>query len=207
MNQGDSRVNPNEPGRVVSQDLGLEEGLKQAKALLNKNDLERALELLTRLETGFIRGIELFDCMGEVLLRQGNALEGAHYKTLYRVLQGTFSELMKDVRDFRPAGGAAALEAESPKQWLPSSEPSRESVEKDDEFLPVTSAMAHTFMSQGHFARALSIFDRLLIQNPDDTSVREAREQALKKKKKKELLEVLQRWLSTIEQMKSDRSA
>jgi hypothetical protein len=215
MNQGDSRVGPGEPNYFASQHSGLEQDLKEARALLRNNDLERALELLTHLETEFVRGIELFDCLGDVLLRRGNTQEGTHYKTLYKILKGTFSVVMKDARGLRPAGGAAAPERPLPSEsdvpeegppppgWQQGAEWEGEA----DDFLPVTAAMAHTFMRQGHFGRALEIYDSLIRKNPNDPSVKEAREQALKKKQKKELLEVLQRWLANIEQMKSGRSA
>ncbi len=215
MNEDDSKVGFGESNSFASPDSGLEQGLKEAKALLRNNDLELALGLLTRLENKFVSGIELFNILGDVLLRRGHTEEGAHYKALYKVLKGIFSVMMRDARGPLPAGGAAAPETTLPCEsgvleegplpfgWKPGADLEGEA----DEFLPVTAAMANIFMRQGHFARALEIYDRLLIKDPDDFSVKEAREQALKKNQKKELLEVLQRWLVNIEQMKSGRSA
>jgi hypothetical protein len=207
MNRGDSKVDPGNAGSFASQETALEEGLREAKALLKNNDLDRALKLLTRLESRFISGIELFDCLGDVLLRLGNRQEGAHYKTLYRVLQGTFAVAMKDVHWPWLAGGSAAVESEPLKKEPSGGEHSGEWTGGADEFLPMTAAMAHTFVLQGHIRRALEIYDGLLKQNPNDASVREARDQVLRKKQKQELLEVLHRWLANIEQIKSGQSA
>jgi hypothetical protein len=207
MNQGDSKVDPGDSGGLVSRESSLEEGLKEAKALLKDNDLDRALKLLTRLESRFISGIELFDCLGEVLIRLGNKQEGVHYKTLHTVLQGTFTVAMKDARSSRSPGAGAAAKTESIEKALSSGEQSDEWTGGADEFLPMTAAMAHAFVLQGHIGRALQIYERLLRQNPNDASVREARDQAFRKKQKQELLEVLHRWLANIEQIKSGESA
>ncbi len=77
-------------------------------------------------------------------------------------------------------------------------------VESGD-FVPLTSAMGHEFMRQGHFDRALEIFTVLAARNPEDRSLNEAKEKARKKSRQSAILEVLQRWLGRIEQMKSSR--
>ena len=75
------------------------------------------------------------------------------------------------------------------------------------DFIPVTAAMGQEFMRQGHFDRALEIFNLLVKRNPEDQSLIQTREKARKKSREKKLLGVLRKWLENIEQMKSGRSA
>ncbi len=64
-----------------------------------------------------------------------------------------------------------------------------------DSLYPVTAAMGMEFLRQGHFGRAVEIFDMLVERNPDDKVLREARERARRKMKEKKVLDTLQGWL------------
>ncbi|MEW6351055.1 MAG: hypothetical protein AB1646_18515 [Thermodesulfobacteriota bacterium] len=77
------------------------------------------------------------------------------------------------------------------------------STELQDSLFPVTLAMGHEFLRQGHFHRAQEIFRVLSERHPGDPSIAEALESAMKKNREKQLLGVFQRWLKNIEMMKS----
>ncbi len=68
---------------------------------------------------------------------------------------------------------------------------------------PVTVAMAHELLRQGHFQRAREILTVLSERYPGDPSIQEALESSMKKFREKQLLGVFQRWLKNIEMMKS----
>jgi tetratricopeptide (TPR) repeat protein len=74
-----------------------------------------------------------------------------------------------------------------------------------EQLFPATAAMGHEFLRQGHFQRALELFETLVQRDPADGSLREARDLALKKSKEKQLLEKLHGWLANVEVMKSGR--
>ena len=192
--------------------------LNKAEALLQRADLEEALELLTGVEKRYVRGVKLFDLLGDALLRRGNIEEGLRYKTLHEVLKGTFKiatdeavcgsgrarrmadsdyDSGLDVRPSEqeicaPTGEGALAPCGIPEKRL-----------KTADFIPVTAAMGHEFIRQGHFDRALEIFTLLAARHPEDQSLQEAKEEARKKGRQNMVLEVLQRWLGNIERMKS----
>ena len=177
-----------------------ERGLDNAKDLIEKGELDQALEELLSLEDRYVRGVVLFDLLGEALLARGNIKEGVRYKTLHEVLKGTFKIVTEEAArdrtysaDVRPALFREV--DDSPEYDLDVSD-----------FVPVTPAMGHEFLRQGHYARAASVFQKLIERNPDDSSLKKARELAAKKEKEKKLLGVFQRWLKNIEQMKADES-
>jgi hypothetical protein len=196
----------------------LDQVLKKAETLLQNADLEEALELLTVVEKRYVRAAKLFDLLGDVLLRCGNIEEGIRYKTLHEILRGTFkiatdettcspgrSQRMGDsdyeaLLNARPTEGGvcSSLDAEV---LAPCEIPGRRG--KAADFIPVTAAMGHELMRQGHFDRASEIFALLAARHPEDPSLREAKEQARKKGRQTLVLDILQRWLGNIEQMKS----
>jgi hypothetical protein len=192
--------------------------LKKAEALLQRADVEEALELLTGVEMRYVRAAKLFDLLGDALLRRGNIAEGLRYKTLHEVLKGTFKiatdeavcrsgrSQIKTDSDF-----ASSLDLGLPEQavYAPTDEGALapcgipENRLKTADFIPVTAAMGHEFMRQGHFDRALEIFTHLAARHPEEQSLQEAKEEARRKGRQNMVLEVLQRWLGNIEQMKS----
>jgi tetratricopeptide (TPR) repeat protein len=197
----------------------LEYLLKKAETLLQNADLEGALDLLMFAEKRYVRAAKLFDLLGDVLLRSGKIEEGIRYKTLYEVLKGTF-KIAADEATCDAGRAPGATEAELPSADL-LRRPGRERLcaPLDEEalsrcvgtergmrtgnFIPVTAAMGHEFMRQGHFDRALDIFTVLSTRYPEDVSLLDAKERARKKNRQTMVLEVLQRWLGNIERMKS----
>jgi hypothetical protein len=192
--------------------------LKKAEALLQRADVEEAVELLTGVEERYVRAAKLFDLLGDALLRRGNTEEGLRYKTLHEVLKGTF-KIATDEGFCSPGRGqstadpdyASGLDVRPPVQEVcaPTDEGALapcgipEKKLKTSDFIPVTAAMGHEFIRQGHFDRALEIFTLLAARHPEDQSLQEGKEEARKKGGQNLVLEVLQRWLGNIERMKS----
>jgi tetratricopeptide (TPR) repeat protein len=75
--------------------------------------------------------------------------------------------------------------------------------ELKESLYPVTAAMGMEFLRQGHFGRAVEIFDMLVERNPDDRVLRDARERARRKMKEKKVLDTLQGWLGNAKLMKA----
>ncbi len=175
--------------------------LSRARQYIKTGRLDEALELLLGLESRYVDAVSLFDLLGEVLLARGNFKEGIRYKTLHEVLRGTFQIAIDE--SSRDALAVSGLRSSVSDGGIAVGEP-----EPDlDALAPVTPAMGHEFMRQGHYEQAVRVFDRLVARTPDDASLKGAREVALKKDKEKKLLGVFQRWLKNIEQMKSDETA
>lgn len=204
--------------------MEFEQVLRKAQALVSEADLEGALELLSHLEKKYVNAAKLFDLLGDVLLRRGSIEEGIRYKTLHEILKGTFKIAAGHAVSYgaselhEPHGGrpASTVPDRSPvafKPPTPEKEAAGISMAEEEpgsgeaDFIPVTAAMGQEFMRQGHFDRALEIFNLLMKKNPEDESLLQAREKARKKSREKKLLGVLRKWLENIEQMKSGRSA
>lgn len=198
----------------------LDQVLKKAETLLQTSNLEEALELLTGVEKKYVRAAKLFDLLGDVLLRCGNIEEGVRYKTLHEVLRGTFKIATDEATCASGASGrrlrmtdsdyGAGLSTQPAEQQICASDAEAlaacemlEKRAKAADFIPVTSAMGHELMRQGHFDRASEIFNLLAAKHPEDQSLQELKEQARKKGRQTLVLDILQRWLGNIEQMKS----
>ncbi|MDQ7783231.1 MAG: hypothetical protein RDU20_10145 [Desulfomonilaceae bacterium] len=201
MSSIDSKGNP---GGAAYQDVSggsFESGLSRARYLIDKGDLNEAMEILLRLEARYVGAIDLFDLLGEVLLARGSVKEGIRYKTLHEILRGTFqvaideaSRELSGSRRPRPSryyGDVAAADGDP----------------EIDDLAPVTPAMGQEFLRQGHFEQAVRVFDKLIARNPGDESLREAREIAAGKNRDRKLLSVFQRWLKNIERMKSHETS
>jgi len=198
-----------------SQGIDLEAGFRRARLLAARGDSEGCLNVLAQLEEKYVQGAQIFDLYGEVLIRQGNLLDGIRYKTVYTVLKGIFRSV-NDVAAWPlrhdPEGSAVtrqeSAESIEERRWeaAPRYEQGRKSEESDlspTTVVPVTLAMGNEFMRQGHFDLALGIFDRLMDEHPQDESLRDLRVTAAKRNREKRLLAILQRWLKNIEQMKT----
>jgi tetratricopeptide (TPR) repeat protein len=191
--------------------------LKRAETLLQSGDFEQAIELLTLAEKKYVRAAKLFDLLGDALLRCGKIEEGIRYKTLHEVLRGTFkiatdedvclSGRRTKIADSEYAAGtsgeaAGANFCASDEEALAACE-MLERRAKAPDFIPVTAAMGDELMRQGHFDRATEIFALLAAKHPEDQSLHEAKERARRKGRQTLVLDILQRWLGNIEQMKS----
>lgn len=201
MSTLDSKGNSKESPKASSAGTDFEQGLSSAKDLIEKGDLDEALKELLSLEVRYVSGAILFDLLGEALLARGNIKEGVRYKTLYEVLRGTFKIVTEETTRERPD-----LSGIRPSLFRDPGVPDGHDLDIND-FVPVTPAMGHEFVRQGHYARAVSVFQKLIERNPDDQSLREAKDLATKKETDKKLLGVFQRWLTNIEQMKADESS
>jgi tetratricopeptide (TPR) repeat protein len=189
-----------------------DQALRNVQGLLKEGKLEPALDLLLELEKKYIQAVRLFDLLADVLLRSGHIKPGIRYKTLHEILRGTYKIAKEEVRvdatigsgvPFRPGTyptGEGALE------FVPAASGEIAESGARQSLYPLTAAMGLEFMRQGHFRRAFEIFDELVRRNPDDEALREARERALKKDRSKQVMELLQRWVVRIEQMKAEQS-
>jgi tetratricopeptide (TPR) repeat protein len=189
-----------------------DQALRQVQGLLQEGKLEPALDLLLELEKKYIQAVRLFDLLADVLLRSGQIKPGIRYKTLHEILRGTYKIAKEEMRvdgtidsglRFRPG---ASPTGEGAIEFVPVSSGEIAESGVRPGLYPLTAAMGLEFMRQGHFRRAFEIFDELVRRNPDDQALREARERALKKDRSKQVMELLQRWVARIEQMKSEQS-
>ncbi len=192
---------------------GFVESLEEARDLLDAGEVEGALQLLERLEQDYVQGVEIFDLLGEALIKNGEPDRGARYKTLHKVLGGTFRISGEEQKGDQPQWGAGVGYRKPPLRGPVSgdgggveSEPPRREigVVGNQALFPVTVEMGRTFMRQMQFDRAVEIFDVLLEQRPDDESIRELRDQAEQRTKDKALLSVLQGWLGSIDKMRNE---
>jgi hypothetical protein len=187
----------------------VEEALAHAERLFRNSDFDGALALLSALEKDYVHGARLFDLLGDVFLQRGETQLGIRYKVLHEVLRGTFQIAMEETQRHRefasdlPVGAAAsASDAE-----VPHAIPVPGESHVYQEYMPVTAAMGHELMRQGHYERALETFTILSTKNPQDLSLKKAKEHARKRCNEKRIVGILQRWLGNLDRVKSDRSA
>jgi hypothetical protein len=185
--------------------------------------MKGALGLLEGLEHQYVRAVRLFDVIGDVLLHQGKIKAGIRYKTLHEILKGAFqiAEQEKGILDeglARVGAGPVPEPEEKPTpqitqpptaaQPVPRVRMQRPEPDLDMSLLepvfPVTAEMAHEFMRQGHYDRALSIFNTLMEKRPADQELRAAMEKARRKSREKTVLAVLQGWLENIQRMRRE---
>jgi len=186
-------------------------GVRHARLLIEKGKIESALEVLRELEEKYVRATAIFDALGDAFLAKGEVSQGIRYKTLHQILKGTFrivSEESSGMRLAHPGPGAAPHEdvvqtaehSVRPEAAVPSEE------QEIDDVVPVTLTMAQELMRQGHYDRAAGILEHLVGQSPNDDTLKELQGSARRKTREKKLLEVFQRWLKNIEQMRSGES-
>jgi hypothetical protein len=190
----------------------IERTLERARKHIENSHLDDALTMLHDLEKRFFEGSRLFDLLGEVLLRQGKIDEGIRYRALYQELKNTLASAGKRGR-FYPLGagicqGQETTQAEEGSSRVHAAalgEPCHQAPAQAS-FTPLTAAMGHELMRQGHCDRALAIFDMLVERNPGDEKLKEARDQARARLGGQHALTTLSRWLENIENMKAVRS-
>lgn len=199
MSNIDSTGDANDRAQMNHSAEGFERGLSLAKVLIEKGDLDKALELLLGLEGRYVGAAAVFDLLGETLLARGNIKEGIRYKTLYEVLKGTFRIVTQECGSDDYAGLRSPLYGESGILG--------EIALDIEDLVPVTPAMGQEFVRQGHYDQAVKVYDKLIARNPDDETVQQARDVAARKDSDKKLLVVFQQWLNNIEQMKSEEPA
>jgi tetratricopeptide (TPR) repeat protein len=184
---------------ILPGEQDFEQGLDQARSLFENSDLDGAFSLLQNLEAKYISASSLFDLLGDVLLRKGNVEQGLHYKQLHQVLNRTLQIARGAVPEKRETAAVPVGEL-SPS----SSEPEQDF--PDMSYAPVTAAMAHELMRQGHFDKAVQILNILLQQNPEDGSLEEILDEATKKGTENRILRTLGGWLNNIKDIKASWS-
>ena len=105
--------------------------------------------MLRDLEAQCLAASSLFDLLGDVPIRKGNVEEGIHYKQLHQILN----------RTLQIARGAERVQervTERKTSAYPAT-PTFEEFDPDLTYTPVTAAMAHELMRQGHFDKAAQI--------------------------------------------------
>jgi hypothetical protein len=178
--------------------------LWKAEKLMKSSDLDGALEQLLFLQEKYVAATRLFDMLGDAYMRGLDFRQGVRYKTLYEVLTSTLNaQKLARPAEGEPGPGQLALVGTDQL----GEQPDRE----EPEAMPaptthLTAAMGQELLRQGHFEKALQVFDRLLAKNPQDEALLEAREKARRKSRERRLMGVLERWLHNIEHMKSGRS-
>jgi hypothetical protein len=178
--------------------LSFERQLDNARSLLQNSDLEGAFKALQHLEAQFIAASSLFGLLGDVLIRKGSVEEGIHYKQLHQILSRTL-QIARGAKTARDT----VTEHTTGSYWAtPMLE---EELDPDLVYTPLTAAMAHELMRQGHFDKAAEILHVLVEQNPDDESLREVRDRADKEVRESRLLRTLGGWLNKIEKIKASR--
>jgi len=220
MTDLDTRQNSADPEAPYPVADEFQAELSRAKWLVKNRDLDAALTVLLSLKRKFLRGTEILDLLGEVLVQKGLVQEGVRYKTLHELVRMAFTTVPQlsglvlqpgaqgAVSDITGAGdlaedAAAVVALEAGGISGPMSEEAPE--EALSQFVPLTPAMGNVFMKQGHFDKALQVFRKLLEESPEDESMKAAKELAEKKSREKQLLAIFNRWLKNIESMKTGR--
>jgi tetratricopeptide (TPR) repeat protein len=187
--------------------------LSRAESLAQKGDLEGAIELLSHLEKKYMRAARLFDLLGDLLLQRGQIEAGVRYKTLNEILKGTFRIALEEggVHGSMPYVAAAPTQPTLTPMGVgvPPSVASRgiQPPTATTEYVPMTAAMAKEFMRQGHYDKALGIYNVLIKKNPEDEALVIDRERARKKGREKKLVGMLQQWLANIERLKGEQGS
>jgi tetratricopeptide (TPR) repeat protein len=176
-----------------------EDAVAKAETLLEKGGTESALLLMLNLEKKYVKAARLFDLLRTAYLRLGREEDGTRSESIYRALMdlfersGTYGGTEEThLQEEEDAEGMDTGEIDSPPAAS---------------LFPVTAAMGHEFMRQGHFDRALEIFEALLVSNPEDEALQQSRDEAHKKSRETKMLEFLKGWLGAIEKIRSDRSS
>ncbi len=206
---------------ALTENSTFEDVLRYAEERLKDGDTEGGLMLLLHLEQHYVNAVRLFDLLGEAFTARGDSRTGAHYKSLYQVLKGSFhiAQERKKVAGVNLPGQlgnqpGVRLEGTGDEPSMSSRRPadtsfptSPEEQAGTDNLFPVTPSMGHEFMRQGHYDRAVEIFDLLLRRRPNDEALKEARAGARKKHRDQQLMHMLQTWLANIQRLKGQHSA
>ena len=177
-----------------------EDAIAKADTLLEKGEIESALLLLLSLESKYVKAARLFDLLKTAYLRLGCLEEGTRSESMYDALTDLFEKFGVDGKTRETAG----LQDEEDAEGMDTGEidgPPATSL------FPVTAAMGRELMRQGHFDRALEIFEAVLVSNPGDETVEQCRDEAHKKSRETKMLEFLKGWLGAIEKIRSERSS
>jgi hypothetical protein len=222
MADADSRLDSGGKCGSPSEKVDFEQGLEQARQCLESLRLDAAVELLRRLEGRYVAAAGLYDLLGDVLIRMNHIEEGVRYKTLYAVLKGTFrivheeterskpippEKILAEIADAIPGLPADTRDVSPPPEIRERPHGIAEFDDLAEEaFFPVTVAMGRQLMKQGHFDKALDVFNLLAAKDPADECVRGLRDNARRKCRGKGALDVLRRLLKNVDRMKADLS-
>ena len=176
-----------------------EDAIGKADTLLEKGEIESALLLLLNLEKKYVKAARLFDLLKTAYLRLGCQEDGTRSESVYDALTDLFDTFGVDRQTRETTGLQEEEDAEGMESGIDG--PPVASL------FPVTAAMGREFMRQGHFDRALEIFEALLVKNPGDEALQLSRDEAHKKGRETQMLEFLKGWLGAIEKIRSERSS
>ncbi|MDQ1240134.1 MAG: hypothetical protein QG577_2320 [Thermodesulfobacteriota bacterium] len=192
--------------------------LIRAQALLDRGDSQGCLDVLRVLEGEYKKATHVLDLLGDVFIQDGDLQRGTRYKTLFSVLQKVLDaiddgETQENGRESKCVRAApvplTSLPNSFSQQRLEREEGATRQIHEADsattDFVPVTPAIGKQLMIQGHFDLALSVFERLLTENPRDQDIQQLRDEAAKMKRQERLLEVMRGWLRNIEKMRSQQ--
>lgn len=210
MNHTDGEGNPTRDS-YGSPGSDFELAVRHARFLIERGMIGRALQILRDLEEKYVRATAVFDALGDAFLAKGDVSEGIRYKTLHQILKGTFRIVSEENAAMRFAyqesRSALGEDVAPPGEHPIRPEAAAPSEEQGiDDVVPVTLTMAQELMRQGHYDRASGILEQLVTQSPEDDTLKELQGSARRKTREKKLLEVFQRWLKNIEQMRSGES-
>jgi len=205
MNGANTGETSNATNSPSSASAPFEELLASARARYESADLDGALDILLGLEKRYLAATSLFELLGNVYIKRGDFRSAIRYKTLYEML---CAALHVEPRGMTPERDslAALLDTQRPLE----SRTVTPSAGEEDEVSPppthFTAAMGHELMRQGHYGRALHVFNVLVEKNPEDGALREAREKARKKARERHVVGILERWLNNVHRMTTDRA-
>jgi tetratricopeptide (TPR) repeat protein len=176
-----------------------EDAIAKADTLLEKGEIESALLLLLNLEKKYVKAVRLFDLLRTAYLHLGCVEDGTRSESLYGALTDVFEKFGVEEKMTE-----TVLQEDEDAEGMDTGEidgPAAASL------FPVTAAMGRELMRQGHFDRALEIFEALLVSNPGDETLEQCRDEAHKKSRETKMLEFLKGWLGAIEKIRSERSS
>jgi hypothetical protein len=182
-----------------------EQAMEKAESLLNEERFDQSLEVLEQLEERYVQGGRLFQLLADAHMRQGNVEAGVRYRTLHDLLCGALRIVADKVAARRapvkPRPGRATTGQDRLEEARAAGTGTVEI--GAGHYAPVTASMGDLYMRQGHYGKAYDVFERLVLKNPDDVGLRQARDKAFKKHRSERMLGVLEHWLANIEKMKA----
>ncbi len=172
-------------------------------------------EILLRLAGEYVRSAKIFLLLGNLKTNSGDVIQGERYRTLYDALKGTFESVLGNAvrppehwlsdRQLGVETGLGSLVGVQQATHSPARDNIRDSTNLPGilDVAPVTVAMGRQFLKQGHFRKALNIFNKLLEQKPEDSDLLNLQDQTAKKVKETHVVNVLHHWLENIGRIKN----
>jgi hypothetical protein len=195
-------------------DPDFERQIEAAYALASSGQVEASEEILLQLAGEYVRAARIFLLLASLKTNLGNVVQGEKYRTLYDVLKGIFESVLGSTAEPLPERhlvsetGLGSFEAVRQGTSCIAERNTRDSTNLPGilDVAPVTVAMGRQFLKQGHFRKALNIFNKLLEQKPEDSDLLNLQDQAAIKVKETHVVNVLHHWLQNIGRIKNPES-